>query len=280
MRWADMDQLGHVNNVVYVDYLQEARVDMLRVHARGPQTDGLAEGTVVAEHQVTYVAPATFGFRPISIETWVTEIHAASFTMAYEVFHEDADGLRTVYLRATSVLAPYIFSTELPRRLTHGERESLAVYLEPTPRPRVQIGETRRSEAGHYPLRVRFSDVDAYGHVNNVKYFEYFQEARIKALAIAAGGADVPRPAMVVAQTDVVYRRPILFRADAYDTWTWVHRVGTRSLELHAEIRDPQVEGRAGALARGRFVMVLFDPTTGRSIEPTPETRAFLERLG
>ena len=36
MRWADMDLLGHVNNVVYVDYLQEARVDMLRTH--GPAT--------------------------------------------------------------------------------------------------------------------------------------------------------------------------------------------------------------------------------------------------
>ena len=35
MRWADLDQLGHVNNVVYVDYLQEARVDMLRAHGRG-----------------------------------------------------------------------------------------------------------------------------------------------------------------------------------------------------------------------------------------------------
>ena len=32
MRWADMDLLGHVNNVVYVDYLQEARVDMMRTH--------------------------------------------------------------------------------------------------------------------------------------------------------------------------------------------------------------------------------------------------------
>ena len=38
MRWADMDSLGHVNNVTYVDYLQEARVDMLRVHA--PATRG------------------------------------------------------------------------------------------------------------------------------------------------------------------------------------------------------------------------------------------------
>ena len=32
MRWADMDLLGHVNNVTYVDYLQEARVDLLRHH--------------------------------------------------------------------------------------------------------------------------------------------------------------------------------------------------------------------------------------------------------
>ena len=34
--------------------------------------------------------------------------------------------------------------------------------------------------SGHeYSCHVRFSDVDVYGHVNNVKYFEYYQEARI-----------------------------------------------------------------------------------------------------
>ena len=33
MRWADMDMLGHVNNVTYVDYLQEARIGMLAAHA-------------------------------------------------------------------------------------------------------------------------------------------------------------------------------------------------------------------------------------------------------
>ena len=32
LRWADLDVLGHVNNVRYVDYLQEARVDMLSLH--------------------------------------------------------------------------------------------------------------------------------------------------------------------------------------------------------------------------------------------------------
>jgi len=30
-----------------------------------------------------------------------------------------------------------------------------------------------------YDCYVRFSDVDVYGHVNNVKYFEFYQEARL-----------------------------------------------------------------------------------------------------
>ena len=37
MRWADLDQLGHVNNVVYVDFLQEARVDILRGRRARPR---------------------------------------------------------------------------------------------------------------------------------------------------------------------------------------------------------------------------------------------------
>ena len=65
MRWADLDQLGHVNNVVYVDYLQEARVDMLRAHGRGPRA--LADGLVVVRHEVTYLKPLIFDFRPVSV---------------------------------------------------------------------------------------------------------------------------------------------------------------------------------------------------------------------
>ena len=45
-----MDSLGHVNNVTYVDYLQESRVDMLRVHAPATGGEQLAEGTVVVRH--------------------------------------------------------------------------------------------------------------------------------------------------------------------------------------------------------------------------------------
>ena len=32
-RWADMDAYGHVNNVTWLEYLQEARIDLFFVHA-------------------------------------------------------------------------------------------------------------------------------------------------------------------------------------------------------------------------------------------------------
>ena len=128
-----MDSLGHVNNVVYVDYLQEARVDMLAVHAPASGGEELAEGVVVVRHEVEFLAPLVFRFEPVRIESWVTKIRAASFTMNYEILDEDPDGSRRVYTRAATVLSPYVFSHERPRRLRPEEREVLEKFLEPAP---------------------------------------------------------------------------------------------------------------------------------------------------
>jgi acyl-CoA thioester hydrolase len=126
-----MDSLGHVNNVVYVDYLQEARVDMLRVHAPVRGGEELAEGVVVVRHEVEFVRPLVFRPEPVRVESWVSQIRVATFTMAYEVLDELPDGDRRVYLRASSVLTPYVFSQERPRRITAEEREVLGRFLEP-----------------------------------------------------------------------------------------------------------------------------------------------------
>ncbi len=131
LRWADMDSLGHVNNVTYVDYLQESRVDMLRVHAPASGGEQLAEGTVVVRHEVEFVAPLVFRSEPVRIESWVTRIRAASFTMAYEILDVAPDGTRHVYTRARTLLTPYVFSEERPRRINDRERDVLERFLEP-----------------------------------------------------------------------------------------------------------------------------------------------------
>jgi acyl-CoA thioester hydrolase len=269
MRWADLDLLGHVNNVTYVDYLQEARVDLLRHHgpAATAQT-GLVEGVVVVRHEVRYVTPLLFEAETVSIEVWVTEVRAASFTLAYEVFHETPDGDRRVYLRASTLLTPYVFATERPRRLSPDERAALEPYLEPAEPVRTRRVEPVRDELGHYPVHVRFSDVDVYGHTNNVKYFEYFQEARIRLFERLWSdlGSFGERPPVVVAQTDVDYSVPILFRPEPYDAWSWISHVGTTSMTIEGEICDGDA-----VLSRARVVVVFLDPATGRPAAPPVE---------
>jgi len=275
MRWADLDLLGHVNNVTYVDYLQEARVDMMRTHAPDSRADDLAEGVVVVRHEVQYRKPLTFRFRPVSIECWITEVRAASFTMAYEVFDEDDAGERTVHLTARTVLTPFVFATERPRRLRPEEREALARFLEPDePAERVAPSPVRRTEEGHYPVHVRFSDVDIYGHVNNVMYFEYFQEARIQAFSrLGRGQLGLGEPGLVVAQIDVDYRQPILFREAPYDAWTWVSHVGRTSVVFETVICDGDT-----LLSRARAVGVFWDAEAERPAPPPAPVAEALAR--
>ena len=122
-----------------------------------------------------------------------------------------------------------------------------------------------------YECHVRFSDVDVYGHVNNVKYFEYLQEARI---SMVNELVPTRRFSVVVAQTDVDYLRPLLFRAAPYDCRSTITRVGTRSMTVQSEFRDGEV-----VLARAMVVVVFFDLASSRSTEPDPELRqALLDR--
>ena len=125
--------------------------------------------------------------------------------------------------------------------------------------------------SGHvYPCRVRFSDVDVFGHVNNVKYFEYYQEARITFLTSLGRSEDPGRFAVVVAKVDVDYKRPILFRTEPYVVESWVTRVGNSSFDVTAEIRDGET-----VLSRSKAVLVSFDLQTqqARSLDDLERER-------
>ncbi len=113
-----MDAYGHVNNVVFLRYLEEARIDFLF----RPDKD-FKQGSVVARHEIDYKRQLVHRHAPVDIELWVTEIRAASFTITYEV--KDGD---QVYVRASTVIVPFDFEAQRPRRITAEEREFLEEY--------------------------------------------------------------------------------------------------------------------------------------------------------
>ncbi|MFJ2603717.1 acyl-CoA thioesterase [Streptomyces sp. NPDC091279] len=118
LRWADMDAYGHVNNVVFLRYLEEARIDFLFRPDKNFQ-----QGSVVARHEIDYKRQLVHRHAPVDIELWVTEVRAASFTIRYEV--KDGD---EIYVTASTVIVPFDFAAQRPRRITAEEREFLAEY--------------------------------------------------------------------------------------------------------------------------------------------------------
>jgi acyl-CoA thioester hydrolase len=126
MRWGDMDSFGHINNVVYLRYLEQARVEWMFNTAREAGVPDFSLGTVVARHEIDYKRPLVYRAEPVRIETWVTEIKNGSFTIAYEVRDPDC-----VYATASTVLVPYDLGENRPRRITSQERGFIEQYLIP-----------------------------------------------------------------------------------------------------------------------------------------------------
>ncbi|MGI5468814.1 acyl-CoA thioesterase [Streptomyces sp. CA-132043] len=129
LRWADMDAFGHVNNVVFLRYLEEARIDFMFRLAPGDGSPSFSGGSVVARHEIDYVRPLVHRHAPVTIESWVTRISAASLTIQYEI--KDAatpEQGETVYVRASTVVVPYDLEAGRPRRITAEEKSFLQEY--------------------------------------------------------------------------------------------------------------------------------------------------------
>lgn len=128
LRWSDMDAFGHVNNVVFLRYLEEARIDFMFRLAPGDGSPSFSGGSVVARHEIDYVRPLVHRHEPVVIESWVTKISAASLTIAYEVKEADEGG--TVYVRASTVVVPFNLAEQRPRRISAEEKSFLQLYLD------------------------------------------------------------------------------------------------------------------------------------------------------
>ncbi|MFI9104361.1 acyl-CoA thioesterase [Streptomyces fildesensis] len=136
LRWSDMDAFGHVNNVVFLRYLEEARIDFMFRLAPGEGSTSFTGGSVVARHEIDYLRPLVHRHAPVTIESWVTKIGAASMTVAYEIKDEE-----TVYVRASTIVVPYDLAEARPRRISPEERSFLEAYRDEPPATAEAVAE-------------------------------------------------------------------------------------------------------------------------------------------
>jgi acyl-CoA thioester hydrolase len=125
MRWSDMDAYGHVNNVVHLQYFEMARVALFFERASLEERTGLRRGTVVAAHDIRYKLPVVYSARPLDVQIWVSGVRAASFTCHYEVFDHER-----LAVTGSTLLVPFDFTINRPRRLSPDEKEFLARWVD------------------------------------------------------------------------------------------------------------------------------------------------------
>jgi acyl-CoA thioester hydrolase len=126
----------------------------------------------------------------------------------------------------------------------------------------------QRSEFPVYrAVGTRWMDNDAYGHINNVVYYSYFDTV-VNAFLMDASGVDIRAlPQIgVVAETGCTYFSSLSF-PQTLEVGLAVERLGERSVSYRLGVF---AEGAAQGAALGRFVHVYVDASTRRSV-PVPE---------
>ena len=114
VRFRDVDAMGHVNNAVFLTYLEEARIEYLQRFGAG------VEDMILARVEIDFRAPLRsgdaieIGIRPAGVGT-------KSFELEYEVRSGD-----TVAAKAKTVIVSYDYETGRSVDVPDNWREALA----------------------------------------------------------------------------------------------------------------------------------------------------------
>lgn len=117
----DIDQMGHVNNVVYLRWVQEAATAHWTAAASPEDQASLV--WVVVRHEIDYLRPAMPGDTVIA-RTWVGQASKIKFNRFVEL-QRASD--RVVLARARSVWCPIDARTGRPVAVSAGVRERFSI---------------------------------------------------------------------------------------------------------------------------------------------------------
>ena len=130
-----------------------------------------------------------------------------------------------------------------------------------------------RSDFPHLlEIQTRWADNDAYGHVNNVVYFAYFDTIINRFLI--DHGLDIHGEAIgLCVESQCRFFRPLAF-PERVEAGLRVSKLGSSSVTYQVGIF-----GGAGLAALGDFVHVFVDQRTRRPVPIPDSLRAALQRL-
>jgi len=121
----------------------------------------------------------------------------------------------------------------------------------------------------HYPIEIRYADLDPQGHVNNARFLTYFEQARVQYLihlGLFSKEQSFLEIGIIIAEAAITFKSPVYFGTQAR-VGARVSRLGTKSMTMEYEMTDKE-----GLIyATGSTAIVTFDYKTHATI-PIPAT--------
>lgn len=119
------------------------------------------------------------------------------------------------------------------------------------------------------PIEIRFSDLDAYGHVNNALFFTYLETARIKLFQQHFGPFLGSELMFLVVRAECDYRLPIELN-DPLQITVSIEEVRHSSFNFSYQVHN----GGGKIFAVAKTVMVCYDPKIKKPVAIPPEIKA------
>lgn len=126
VRFADLDAQAHVNNAVYLTYLESARLGYYEKAGIWRHESGMQTGMVVARIDIDYLAPIRFG-QAIQVGLRLERMGTKSFTLAFLI--ETVTG-KTPLARGSSVMVTYDSATKQSIPIPSDWREKILKFEE------------------------------------------------------------------------------------------------------------------------------------------------------
>lgn len=125
-----------------------------------------------------------------------------------------------------------------------------------------------------YRCALRWSDLDAFGHVNNARFLTLYEEARAAIMFLEARrvGLTSLEAGTVVARHEVDYLRPIDY-GETVRIELWIPHIRNASFAVHYELFDDDK-----LASRATSVLVPYDLAAARPRRLAPAEREFLSR--
>jgi acyl-CoA thioester hydrolase len=267
VRHHECDANGRAHAATYLNFMQEAAFDASAAAGYDfSRYSDLNLHWLVRETDITYLKPKSMRYdASVQVKTWVIDFRRVRSRRAYEFSLDDSTELLA---QASTDWVLLDSATGRPTQIPPEMRWAFFPQGPPETAPRRNRYPSSKSpQAGAFQLhwRIRWSDLDSVGHVNNAVYLSFLEDA-----AISAATENGWPPArlhereldLVNRRHQIEYRQPA-FLDDELVLTTWLSNLDRSTGLRHFTITRPRDNT---LLLRARLTWGLADLETGEPV--------------